>query len=208
MHRHQPDGFETVNFRDFSFLRYQFGDYAGFHSSMEEPRPTEAFVRLFAQHERRICSYILSLLGNWEATEDVFQDTCVVMWAKFAEFQPGTDFASWACRIGYFEVLKYRDKRKHLLPFVTDDLLATIAAVRESEAADEAEWLSAMSRCIDKLGLRDREIITRRYATGCTIKELAKQMGIPANTLYKAIGRIHKRLLDCTQEVVSQEDHG
>jgi RNA polymerase sigma-70 factor, ECF subfamily len=173
---------------------------------MEDLRPTETFVRLFAQHERRICSYILSLLGNWEATEDVFQDACVVMWAKFAEFQPGTDFASWACRISYFEVLKYREKRKHRLPFVTDDLLATIAAVRESEGAEEEEWLAALSRCIEKLVLRDRDIITRRYSATCTIKELAQRMGIPVNTLYKALGRIHKRLLDCAQEVVSQED--
>ena len=172
---------------------------------MEELQPTENFARLFAQHERRICSYILSLLGNWEAAEDVFQDTCAVMWTKFAEFQPGTDFASWGCRIGYFEVLKYRERRKRALPFVSEEFLATIAAAQDSKAAEEDDWLLALSQCIDKLRLQDREIIMRRYSTDCTIKELARQLGIPVNTLYKALGRIHKGLLDCVQETVTQE---
>lgn len=173
---------------------------------MEETRPTEVFARLFAQHERRIYSYILSLLGNWQSAEEVFQNACVVMWTKFAEFRPDTDFASWACRIGYFEVLKHRDKHKRQLEFVTDDLLATVAAIRDTETDGQEDWLSALSGCIEKLRSRDREIIARRYSTNSSIKELASQLGIPVNTLYKALARIHKGLLDCTQQTISQED--
>jgi RNA polymerase sigma-70 factor (ECF subfamily) len=171
---------------------------------MQELGPNETFARLFAQHERRLCSYILSLLGNWQAAEDVFQDTCAIMWAKFAEFQPNTDFASWACRIAHFEVLKYREKYKRRLPLVTDEFLATVAAAQESEAAKEDDWLVALEECANRLSVRDREIIARRYSIDCTIKELASQLNIPANTLYKALGRIHKSLLDCVQQAVTQ----
>jgi RNA polymerase sigma-70 factor, ECF subfamily len=172
---------------------------------VEELQPTEAFARLFARHERRIYSYIFSLLGDWQAAEDVFQDTCAVMWAKFAEFQPGTDFASWACRIGRYKALKYREQCARRLPFVGEEFLATVAAARESDDGSEDDWLAALSECTDKLTPRDRDIIVRRYSTDCTIKELAQRLGVPANTAYKAIRRIRKELLDCVQKTVARK---
>ncbi len=167
----------------------------------------EAFARLFAQCERRIYSYIFSLLGDWSATEDVFQDTCVVMWTKFADFQPGTDFASWACRIAHYKVLKYRGQCRRRLPFVTEQFIETVAAARQSEDENKDAWLSRLSKCIDKLAPRDRQIIIRRYSDDCTIKELAETLGLPANTVYKAVSRIRKDLLDCVQKAVAQEEH-
>ena len=174
---------------------------------MEELHPSEAFARLFAQHERRIYCYIFSLLGDWEATEDVFQETCVVMWAKFAEFQLGTDFASWACRIGRYKVFKYREKCARRLPFVGEEFLATVAAARESDDGGEDDWLPSLSECMDKLAPRDRDIIVCRYSTDCTIKELARRLGLPVNTAYKAISRIRKELIDCVQKTVARKEH-
>ena len=174
---------------------------------MEEHHPSEAFARLFAQDERRIYCYIFSLLGDWQATEDVFQDTCVVMWTKFTEFQIGTDFASWACRIGRYKALKYREKCTHRLPFVGEEFLATVAAARESDDGGQNDWLPTLSECMDKLIPRDRDIIVRRYSTDCTIKELALRMGLPVNTVYKAISRIRKELIDCVQKTVARKEH-
>ena len=174
---------------------------------MEKLHPSEAFARLFAHHERRVYCYIFSLLGDWEATEDVFQDTCAVMWTKFADFQVGTDFASWACRIGRFKALKYREQCARRLPFVGEEFLETVAAARESNDGGDEDWLPALSGCMDKLSPRDRDIIVRRYSVDCTIKELAQRLGLPVNTAYKAIGRIRKELLDCVQKTVARREH-
>ena len=174
---------------------------------MEERSPSETFARLFAQHERRIYCYIFSLLGDWEATDDVFQDTCAVMWAKFPDFQEGTDFAGWGCRIGRYKVLKYREKCSRTLPFAGEEFLETVATARESEDAAEGDWLSALSDCMDKLTPRDRDIIIRRYSVNCTIKKLAESLGLPANTAYKAISRIRKELVDCVQKAAARREH-
>jgi RNA polymerase sigma-70 factor, ECF subfamily len=169
--------------------------------------PGQAFARLFAQNERRLYSYIFSLLGDWSAAEDVFQDTCVVMWTKFADFQPGTDFAGWACGIARYKVLKYRRQCRRRLPFVSEEFIATVAAARESEAEDGQDWLAKLSQCVEKLTLRDSRIIKARYASNLTIKELAASLGLSANTAYKAVGRIRRELLDCVQKAMAQEEH-
>ncbi len=172
---------------------------------MEEISPSEAFARLFAQHERRIHSYIFSLLGDWDATEDVFQDTCVVMWTKFADFQMGTDFASWACKIGHYKALKYREKSSRRLPFVGEEFLEVVTAARESEESSSDDWLPTLSECMNKLSSRDRGIIIHRYSTDCTIKELAKKLGFPANSVYKALARIRKELVECVQKAAARK---
>lgn len=174
---------------------------------MEKVNPSEAFARLFAQHERRIYSYIFSLLGDRVATEDVFQDTCALMWAKFAEFQIGTDFAGWACRIGRFEALKYREKCTRRLPFVGEEFLVTVADARESADHGDDDWLSVLSECMDKLTPRDHTIIVRRYSSNCTIRELAERLGLPVNSVYKAISRIRRELVDCVQKTVARKEH-
>ena len=42
--------------------------------------------------------------------EDVFQAANLVLWRKFDQFEPGTNFFAWACQIIRYEVLKYREK--------------------------------------------------------------------------------------------------
>jgi RNA polymerase sigma-70 factor, ECF subfamily len=93
------------------------------------------------------------------------------------------------------------------LAFVGEEFLETVAAARESNSGAEEDWLPALSGCMDKLSPQDRDIIVRRYSVDCTIKELAQRLGLPANTAYKAIGRIRKELLDCVQKAVARREH-
>ena len=65
------------------------------------------FVRLYTASSRRIYTYILTLLPNRTDAEDVFQDVSVLLWEKFPEFTPGTQFSAWACRIAYFKALSF-----------------------------------------------------------------------------------------------------
>ena len=68
------------------------------------------FVRLYTANSRRVYAYILTLLPNRTDAEDVFQDVGTLLWEKFGEFTPGSQFGAWACRIAYFKALKYRAK--------------------------------------------------------------------------------------------------
>jgi DNA-directed RNA polymerase specialized sigma24 family protein len=60
---------------------------------------------------------------------------------------------------------------------------------------------------MDKLTPHDRDIIVRRYSVDCTIKELADRLGLPANTVYKAVARIRKELVGCVQRAAARREH-
>src|ERR1700722_15763810 len=91
----------------------------------------DAFVRLYALSSRRIYAYILTLLPNWADAEDVFQDVSTVLWEKFGEFTPGTEFAAWAYRIAYFKAIKYRSRKSARARLFSDQALEAIAAEME-----------------------------------------------------------------------------
>ena len=40
----------------------------------------DEFARLFAQHDRWLFSYLVTLLGSPAHAEEVFQEVCVVLW--------------------------------------------------------------------------------------------------------------------------------
>ena len=116
----------------------------------------DEFVRLYALNSRRIYAYILTLLPHWADAEDVFQDVSAVLWEKFDEFTPGTEFAAWAYRIAYFKAIKYRSRKSARARLFSDQALEAIAAEIEplSESLD-AEYRQ-LADCIAALPEYDR----------------------------------------------------
>ena len=166
--------------------------------------PTPEFVQLFTHYQRRLFLYILSQIPNPIEAEEVQQETNVVIWSKFAQFRPGTNFLAWVSQIANFEVMKYRSRRKRDRMQFSDEFLETVS--RESlERSDELEdRRKALIECIEKLRPRDRELIQQRYAPGEKGKHLAEQIGRPANSVYQSLGRIRRSLMDCIQRRLSK----
>ena len=46
----------------------------------------EEFARVFSRNARRIYGFIMTLVFNHHDAEEVFQNTNVILWNKFAEF--------------------------------------------------------------------------------------------------------------------------
>jgi RNA polymerase sigma-70 factor, ECF subfamily len=61
------------------------------HAPANDPLEYGQFVQLFAQGRDSLFAYIFSLLPHWPDAEDVFQQTSLVLWRKFGEFQPAAE---------------------------------------------------------------------------------------------------------------------
>ena len=56
------------------------------------------FERLVMEHKSTIYSVCYMFTETKIEADDLFQETSSVLWQKFDQFQPGTDFYAWACR--------------------------------------------------------------------------------------------------------------
>lgn len=157
----------------------------------------ERFVRLLGRYQQRVYSFILTLVPHWADADEVLQETNIVLWRKFSEFQPDTDFVRWANQVAYFEVLKFRRRQQKDHLFFSDAFVEEVAA----EVMEMSETLQLqrdrLAGCLQKLSDRDRTLIHLRYDEGSSVKRVAEQLGRSADSVYKSLGRVRRMLIDC-----------
>lgn len=178
-----------------------------FESPAEILRKAE-FTRLFVESEPRVYAYIRSLVVDHTDAEEVLQQTAIISWKKFGEFQPGTDFIRWATRIAYWEVRSLvKRKRRDALVFsenFVEALAEDAASLGQGFATSSYEALIA---CLGKLKQRDRDLFHRRYVAGVKVKQIAEQVSRPLDTLHSAFRRIRRILTECIQNRLWAEFH-
>lgn len=170
---------------------------------MNFPDRTSQFVALFAAHDRGIYKYVLTLLADPGDTQEVFQETSVTLWQKFDDYQPDSNFFAWACRVAYFEVLKFRQTHRRDRLRFNDDLLDTLAEERSAGEGLLYTRQAVLPDCMKKLPPMDRELIDVRYAGEETVQQIAQRTGRQPNTLYKALERIRRTLMKCIEETIA-----
>lgn len=167
--------------------------------------PDAEFVQLFTRHQRRLYLYILAQVPYPTDAEEILQNTNVVTWAKFRQFQIGTNFLAWVTQIANFEILKYRSrKRRDRLQF-SDEFLEQVAQEAVVRTDELERRRSALTQCLQKLKPKDRELIQLRYAPGETGKNLAENLGRPANSVYQSLARVRRTLWECIQRRLAAE---
>jgi RNA polymerase sigma-70 factor (ECF subfamily) len=154
----------------------------------------EQFIRLFVAQEGRLRAFLRTLVPSLDELDEVMQETSLVAWRKFSQFEPGTDFLAWVATIGRFEALRWRRDR-------AADRLVFSEQLGEL-LADEAR---ALDLCLEKLPARQRQWLAAAYQPGVKFREVAQTSGqerrMPRGTSRGpsrhsvAAGRLGRRLL-------------
>jgi RNA polymerase sigma-70 factor len=166
----------------------------GGHSDVDR----EEFARMFSRNARRIYGFIMTLVFSHHDAEEVFQNTNVILWNKFAEFEPGTNFFAWASRIAYFEVLSLM-KQKRRSQTMSDESLELLANEAMALSHTSSERLDALEECLGKLPADDRELLQERYYRQRPPKQIAAIQSRSVHSVYRSLSRIHNVLLNCVQ---------
>jgi len=163
------------------------------------------FMKLFVPNQRHLRTYIRALMPGSPDVDDVFQETSVLLWRKFPEFQRGTNFTAWSFRMAHFVVLNARAKRRRAR-VTFDQAMVELLAHDVTEMAGELNSRAeALGKCLRKLSSGDRDLLRRRYEDGATIKSIAEAVGRPIQGLYKVMQRIHDGLFECIQRRMTSE---
>ena len=104
----------------------------------------DAFVQLLGQNQRRIFLFVMSMVPNWNDAEEIIQETNLLLWREFDQFERGTNFAAWACQVALNQVLAWRKRQQRDRVKFSPAFLEAIA----EEATAEADWLEDRSRAL------------------------------------------------------------
>ena len=166
------------------------------HSPTDEK--VNRFVRLLSKNERHLRSFVFSLLVDCEAVDEVMQETYTVLWRKFDELDDESGFLKWAYVTARYEVLMYRRRCARNRLVFDEDLIQKLSI--ESMEADSAEADYRRSRlvvCLQRLSDSERQLLMAAYSHHTKINQLAESLNRSANSLYKSLGRLRRRLKTC-----------
>src|ERR1700722_15634363 len=128
------------------------------------PERADAFVRLLGQNQRRLHVYVMSMVPGWADAEEIIQETNLVLWREFHQFQLGTNFAAWACKVAFHQVLAWRKRRQRDRLEFSPAFLEAVA--EETSAIGDAleERSQLLSGCVEKLPAAQRDLLRLRYS--------------------------------------------
>ncbi len=130
----------------------------------------------------------------------------MILWRKQDQFELGTNFGAWMLKVAYYQVMDHRRKRNKSALFVDDEnFLAELA----EEAAFSTELTErqqeALLICLDKLPVRQRNLVRLRYSEGASLKAVAEKIGSAANAVKQTLFRARTNLIACVQHRMKEQ---
>jgi RNA polymerase sigma-70 factor, ECF subfamily len=170
---------------------------------MNEHQVTEDFLRLYTANEGRLRAYVLSLVPRWSDAEEIVQRCSMVLWKKFSQFKPGTNFFAWACQIARLEVKEFRKQHTRERVVFSDDFVEAVADEAVAMQSELPPRIRALQRCVEKLSSQNRELLRMRYDEGKNVQAIARSVNRPLDAVYKALSRIRLALHNCIDRALA-----
>ena len=161
----------------------------------------EAFDVLLKRHQQRVFNYILRIIKNEDAANDIFQDTFVkaIVTLRQGRYTESGKFPAWISRIAHNLIIDYfrQEKSENLQSSDLED----VDVLNRKELCEETIEDILVSRqinedvkyLISELPPLQREVLTMRYYQNLSFKEIAEITNVSINT---ALGRMRYAILN------------
>jgi RNA polymerase sigma-70 factor (ECF subfamily) len=162
----------------------------------------QAFRRLVERHQDRIFGYLMGMVKDRAAANDLFQETfervIKAMRGQRGSYDPQGQWLSWVMSIARNAAIDHsrRQKKWREVPQREDDGRSfwdtleddTPGADEQLHRAEQREWLDEH---IEELAPEQREVLLLRQETDLTFREIAELQEVSINT---ALGRMRYAL--------------
>jgi len=166
---------------------------------------SDRFVAELTNNQNRLYAYVLSLLGNPSAAQDVLQAANLVLWKKSNDWDPATEFIPWAFAVARYEVMTWRKQAARDRLVFSERTLELLDRDRQSEVEAFDHREEALIGCLEELSAKHRELLDRRYMHDTPVQEMARQSGSEPNAVAQALFRARQALAKCMRRKLGQE---
>lgn len=157
-------------------------------------RDPDLLDRLIEQYQHRLLRYLVSLVGERQTAEDLFQETWMRVLEHGSSYNGRTKFVTWLLTIGHNLAIDYlRRKRPASLEALTElDEAPRDFAVHGPSAFDlvaRAEESERLAGSLRQLRAEQREAIVLRFQEGMSLEEIAQVTSAPLSTVKSRLYR-------------------
>lgn len=175
---------------------------------MDATNPETEFAELLQKIQGRLYGFIHSLVRDFDDADDLFQQTTVILWNKFPQYDRQKSFFAWACGIARFEVANFLRSRSRKKLYFSDDLNLLLVESFETQRSEDGEERSeALRGCLEKLRQRDRELLLSCYGSEEKITAIAERNGRSSQSVHNTLKRLRLALFDCVERTLRLIQH-
>jgi RNA polymerase sigma-70 factor, ECF subfamily len=167
------------------------------------------FSEQLQKHRSRLLGFIYALVHDLDDAEDLLQQTALILWKKFEEFDQRQSFFAWARGVARLEAANFlRRRRRQRLYFNGElNLLLNEAQAKMIQSEIEARR-DALAVCVAQLRPEDRRLIEECYSGSSSIPEVAERYGRSSQSIYNSLRRIRRVLFVCMVRLLERESEG
>ena len=137
--------------------------------------------------------------------DEVLQETSLVLFRRFDEYDEQRPFVAWALGVARFQVLSLnRDAARSRVAFDTE-LLVRFTETWGELAPGASDRSLSLQDCIQRLAARARQMVRLRYYDELTAEEIARQIGGTGAAVRVALQRIRQQLRECVERQLRAE---
>ena len=116
-------------------------------------------MRLWTSAQPAVANYVHALVRDHGVAQDVLQETALVLFRRFAEYDGERPFIAWALGIARYQVMSVRrDEARSRVAF-DDELLAQFTETWAELMPAVSERGAMLQRCIEGLAARAGVIV-------------------------------------------------
>ena len=162
----------------------------------------KAFDILLSRNQSKFFSYILFVVRDQDAANDIFQETFAKVIVKLQEgkYVPTGKFGAWLLRVTHNIIMDwYRNQRlDRIVEAPKDNDLSNIRGVDYLDSCIESQFVNAqiladVKKMMDKLPPTQREVVFMRFFQDLRFKDIAEATGVSINT---ALGRMRYAIMN------------
>ena len=163
----------------------------------------DQFLRLYAEHEVALHTFVRSLLPTRQEASEVMQEVIVALWQGFNSAE---EFRPWAFGVARNQVRMHLRRRMRDRHVFDDELVNRLADMALAHGAQHLTEREALEGCLQKLPAAQKELVLTAYTKGIRMDDLAQRRGQTPMSLYKLLHRIRQALLACVERTLAQEE--
>lgn len=148
-----------------------------------------ALEALYKGMSKPVYFYVLRLVGNPDAAEDVMQDTFISVMSNCKNYRESEKGTSWIFTVARNKAIDYCRKKKNVIPLdVAESLPDTENPIEKAES--QAAFLQMLSPLNDK----ERDIVMLRLLSDMTLTQVARELDMPKGSVFWVYNNAVKKL--------------
>jgi RNA polymerase sigma-70 factor (ECF subfamily) len=158
---------------------------------------TEQWVEgLYQSHGRRVYAFLVGMVGDRHAAEDLAQEAFARALAGAHGFRPCAKPSTWLFAIARNLAINHLSRTHAAGEGGLDEIASGVGD--PSDAAEDGETAGVVRTAVERLDIEHREVFLLKVIEGLAYREIGETLGIPTGTaqsrFHYAVREIRERL--------------